>query len=268
MAKHIFKENHYRPFIKGKLCKKWSGRLPVNYGNEKSNPKGVATNIYSTDTTKGCSMGCVGCYGARLCAIAHKNFGWIKSVTLTGKPKGNPFIWTTACNPIPDQLLRSDIGFNITVDTMRSKSVINKALRAIKSLSPDRVIVCYRVYPGNKTSANRCLKLAKSLRAIGYKNKIQLPIRLFSKKLADQTGSLRCPKGMAQRLAWYKSIKVKGLGPICGSLGSGKCIDCMICYNFHDAKYRIGTSADPADRWQHTVNELVRLNWIPQSPVG
>ena len=100
-----FTENHYKPFIKGKLAKKWSGSLPVNYGNEKSNPKGKETNIYSTDTTQGCSNGCIGCYGARLCVVSRKNFGWIKNVTLKGTPKGKAFLWTTAPNPIPDKVL-------------------------------------------------------------------------------------------------------------------------------------------------------------------
>jgi hypothetical protein len=258
-----YKENHYKPFRKNGLrCFKWSGSLPVNYGNEKSNPKGSQTNIYSTDTTQGCSNNCIGCYGARLCVISGKNFGWIKNVKLKGKPSGAAFLWTTAPNPLPDRVLRSNIGVNVTIDPMRSISFMNKALRAIKALGPSRVVVVFRVYPGNPESKTRCLAIAKALRAKGYKRFIQVIVRLFSNRQADLASSVRCPKSFDKRKKWYKSHTVKGLGLVCGSIGSGKCIDCLYCYKTHKAKYRIGTSADPLDRPDHTTRELVRLGWI------
>ena len=254
-----FSENHYKPFINGRLAKKWSGRLSVNYGNEKSNPRGKETNIYSTDTTQGCSGKCIGCYGAKLCVISLKNFGWIKNVTLHGKPNGKGFLWTNCPNPITDQMLESDIGFNVTVDPMRSISFQNKALREIKRIGSDRVIICFRVYPGNNTSKDRCLSLVKFFRKRGYKRFIQLVVRL-NKKQAKKTGSVSCPNG--NRKDWYKLHKVKGLGLACGSLGSGKCIDCLICYKVHKAKHRIGTSADPLDRPSHTEKELQRKGFL------
>jgi len=257
-----FRENHYKPFVKGQLCSKWSGSLPVNYGNEKSNPKGKETNIYSTDTTQGCSNGCVGCYGARLCVQAHKNFGWVKNVTLKGKKKGNAFLWTTAPNPLTNQILESNIGVNVTIDPMRSISFVNRALRAVKALGPRRTVLVFRVYPGNNESKKRCLAIAKALRAKGYKRMIQVVVRLFSHKQAKETGSVLCPKGFHAKKLFYKAYAVKGLGLACGSLGSGKCADCLYCYKTHKAIYRVGTSADPLDRPEHTTRELLRIGWI------
>lgn len=260
-----YTENHYKPKNKNGLwCKKWSGSLPVNYGNEKSNPKGKQTNIYSTDTTQGCSVGCLGCYGARLCVISGKNFGWIKNVKLRGKPSGKAFLWTTSPNPIPDKILRSNIGVNVTVDPMRSIAFTNKALRAIKELGPSRVIVVFKVYPGNNESVKRCLAIASALRAKGYKRFIQVIVRLFSSKQGKKANCISLDgKNFPKKRDWfYKTFKVKGLGLVCGSLGSGKCIDCLLCYKVHKAKYRVGTSADPLDRPEHTEKELVRLGWI------
>ena len=260
-----FKENHYKPKNKNGLwCKKWSGSLPVNYGNEKSNPKGKQTNIYSTDTTQGCSSGCIGCYGARLCVISGKNFGWIKNVNLRGKPKGNPFLWSVCPNPIPDKLLDSDIGFNITIDPMRSIAFQNKALREIKRLGPSRVIIAFRVYPGNEESKNRCLAIASFLKRQGYKRFIQVIVRLFSRHQAKKAGCIFLDaKQFPKRKKWfYKTYRVNGLGLVCGSIKSGKCIDCMLCYRQHKAIYRVGTSADPLDRPEHTEKEFTRLGWI------
>lgn len=260
---HPFVENHYIPHLKdGSYCKKWSGSLPVNYGNEKSNPRGKQTNIYSTDTTQGCSNQCVGCFGARMCKQTLKNFGWIKNVRLKGVPKGNAFLWSTCQKPIPDGILKSNIGFNVTIDTMRELSFQNRSLRAIKALGPNRTIIVFKVYPGNKESKKRNLALYNFLHKRGYKKFIQVIVRLFSHKQAKKTGSVICPKNFDEKLNWYKEHKVKQLGLVCGSLGSGKCIDCMICYNVHNAKYRIGTSADPMDRPKHTEGELKRLKWI------
>lgn len=257
-----FTEKHYKPFIKGMLCKKWSGFLPVNYGNEKSNPKGKQTNIYSTDTTKGCSNKCIGCYGARLCVISGKNFGWVKNVTLRGKVKGKAFLWTTAPNPIPDSILRSNIGVNVTIDPMRSIRFINRAMKAIKALGPKRTVLVFKVYPGNDESARRCLAIAKALRNKGFRRMIQVVVRLFSHKQAKKANCVICPKDKHDRKLFYKAYSVKGLGLVCGSLGDGKCIDCMYCYKAHKAVYRIGTSADPMDRPEHTEGELIRLGFI------
>jgi len=258
----MFKENHYKPFINCRRCKKWSGSLPVNYGNEKSNPKGKETNIYSTDTTQGCSNGCIGCYGARLCVISGKNFGWIKNVTLRGKAKGKAFLWSTFPNPLTDKVLASKIGFNVTIDPMRSISFTNKALRALKMLGPKRSVVVFRVYPGNETSKRRCLAIAKALRRQGFRRMIQVVVRLFSHAQAKKADCVMCPKNFNAKKDFYKLYAVKGLGLVCGSLGSGKCVDCLYCYKAHKAIYRIGTSADPMDRPEHTEAELVRLGFI------
>lgn len=259
---NAFTENHYKPFINGKRCSKWSRFLPVNYGNEKSNPRGWQTNIYSIDTTKGCSNNCIGCYGARMSKRTNKNFGWIKNVTLRGKPIGEAFLWTSAPNPIPESILNSDIGINITVDPMRDIEFINRALRTIKAIGPNRVIIAFKIYPNNRESINRCKAIANFLRKRGYKRFIHILIRLFNKKQAQQTNSILCPMGSHEKKIWYKAYSVKGLGISCGSIGSGKCIDCMFCYKIHKAKYRIGTMSDPLLRPKHTEKELLRLKFI------
>lgn len=248
-----FKTSHYRA-----NTKRWSGRLPVNYGNEK-NGKGKGS-IYSTDTVQGCTNGCVGCYAARMSQMPNKNFTTVKNVRLVGRPKGKPFIWTAGQKPIPKEIMASDIGINVSIDPMREKEFFQRSLSTILSIEPRRVLVGLKLYPDNPISLKRCGQLAKMLRSIGYKGLFHMVIRIRDKKTAGKLNCALYPLG--KKKEFYKRFKDNSLGIACGSLGGGYCKDCMFCYRYHDAKYRVGTSSDPMSRPEHTLREFVRMGWI------
>jgi len=261
----VFKTSHYKQFINGKRFKKWSSTIPVNYGNEKTRPdkgKGAVEDIYSTDTTKGCSNGCVECYAAKMSLQSMRNFGCVKQVTLKGKPKGNPFIWTAGQKPIPEILINSDIGFIITVDPMREKEFLDNSINAVLSLPPRRVLIGFRVYPKNMESIAKCMELARRFRSKGYKGIFHMVVRINSLAMAEKLGSVICPQGKRNRKLFYNEHTVPGLGIACGSKGNGTCSDCMFCFRYHHAMYRVGTSSDPALRWDHTIREFKRLGWL------
>lgn len=254
--KNPFKTSHYR-----KNAKKWSGRLPVNYGNEKTG-KGKG-EIFSTDTTQGCTNGCVGCFAARMSQIPNKNFAIVKNVKLVGKPRGKPFLWIAGQKPIPTEILDSDIGINVSIDPMREPEFFNRSFKTILSLEPRRVLIGLKLYPDNPISLKRCQQVATLLRSIGYKGIFHMVMRIRDKKTARKLNCIHYPIG--KREEFYKMYKGKGLGIACGSMGEGKCKDCKLCYNYHGAKYRVGTSSDPALRWDHTIREFQRIGWISNS---
>lgn len=257
---NVFTESHYRPKFNGKPATKWSGRLPVNYGNEKTS-KGKE-NIYSTDTVQGCTNNCVGCYAAKMSMIACKNFSIVKNVRLVGKPlsKDKPFIWTAGQHGIPKEIRLSNIGINITLDPMRSKAFFNKALRLILSLEPRRVLVGLKVYPGNPVSLKRCRQVAILLRSIGYKGIFHMVMRIRNKGTAKKLNCFHYKNG--KKKEFYKRFAYRSLGIACGSLGDGLCKDCMLCYRYHNSSYRVGTMSDPMLRQKHTIKEFMRMGWL------
>ena len=251
--KNVFKTSHYRA-----NTKKWSGRLPVNYNNEKSKSKG---KIFSTDTVQGCTNGCVGCYAARCSQMCNKNFTTVKNVRLVGRPTGKPFLWTAGQHPIPKEIMDSDIGINVSIDPMREKAFFSNSLRTILSIEPRRVLVALKLYPENPISLSRCNQVATMLRSIGYKGILHVIMRILDKKTAGKLNCKLYPKG--KKKEFYKQFKENSLGIACGSLGEGYCKDCMFCFRYHfGAKYRVGTSSDPALRWDHTVKEFKRMGWL------
>lgn len=263
----LFKTSHYKQFINGKRFKKWSKYLPVNYGNEKTRPdkgRGAVEEIYSTDTTKGCTNGCVECYAAKMSLQSMRNFGCVKNVTLRGKPKGRPLLWTAGQKPIPSILIKEKIGFIITIDPMRDKEFLDNSIKAVLSLPPRQVLIGFRVYPKNRVSINRCHKFAKYFRAKGYKGIFHMVLRISSHAVAERLNSVICPRGKRNRKIFYEENSIPGLGIACGSKGNGTCSDCMFCFRYHKAMYRVGTSSDPALRWEHTIKEFKRLGWIKE----
>ena len=229
--------------------------------------KTKGSNLYSFDTSIGCTGECIGCYAKstsryRVPDLDFKNPAPIK---LKGKPADGYsfFLWTSARSVFFMDLIglleEKKAGIILSFDPLRFcydreyPSTFKHNLDRIRDAGIPH-LTCLKVYPGNP----RTRAILEFTRSYLGKACFQVIMRFLTKETAMTAGSTLWPKKREEREKLISLSKVKGL-KVC----SGHCGECRFCYDTFSSIYRCGTMSDPLQAvngiYGHTIEELKRV---------